>query len=203
MASAAFQRFRFSFFEDPDSPRNGLDLKAVAALEGDERDRAEDMLLQYLPDTRGVIGLGTLRSRRAETALVQLFEAERGSDFGRAGIYLAKALWEIRPDPRWIEPVIDALASAGEPVQRQAAAIALHDVRDPAAAPTLVRALEDPDALVRHHAARALLSLHGLPDQSDDLQHVIYRVMSDDRARREGGKRDLLAAIAGRPISAP
>jgi hypothetical protein len=61
MASAAFQRF--SFFEDPDSPRNGLDLKALAALEANERNRAEDMLLQYLPDTRGVIGLGTLRSR--------------------------------------------------------------------------------------------------------------------------------------------
>ena len=57
MASPAFERFRFSFFEDPDLPRNGLDMKALAALEGEERSRAEDMLLQYLPDTRGVIGL--------------------------------------------------------------------------------------------------------------------------------------------------
>jgi hypothetical protein len=57
-----------------------------------------------------------------------------------------------------------------------------------------VRALEDPDAL---------LSLHGLPDTSDDPQHVIYRVMSNNPERRAGGKRDLLAAIAGRPISAP
>jgi len=46
MASPAFERFRFSFFEDPDSPRNGLDMKALAALEGEERSRAEDMLLQ-------------------------------------------------------------------------------------------------------------------------------------------------------------
>jgi hypothetical protein len=101
MASQAFERFRFSFFDDPDSPRNGLDTAALAALEGDERNRAEDLLLQYLPDTRGVIGLGILRSRRAETALVPLFEAERRSGFGSAGIYLAKALWQIRPDPRW------------------------------------------------------------------------------------------------------
>ncbi len=43
MASAAFERFRFSFFEDPDSPRNGLDIKALAALEGEERSRAEDI----------------------------------------------------------------------------------------------------------------------------------------------------------------
>jgi hypothetical protein len=82
MASPAFLSFRFSFFEDPDSARNGLDMKSLAALEGEERSRAEDMLLQYLPDTRGVIGLGALRSRRAEPALVQLFEAEQGSGSG-------------------------------------------------------------------------------------------------------------------------
>jgi hypothetical protein len=203
MASAAFERFRFSFFEDPDSPRNGLDLKALAALEGGERGRAEDMLLQYLPDTRGVIGLGTLRSRRAETALVQLFEAERGAGSESAQIYLAKALWQIRPAPRWLEAMVYVLASASEPMQRQDGAMALHDVRDPAAARALVKALDDPERLVRHHAARGLLSLHGLPDQSDDSQHMMYRVMSDDSARREGGKRDLLASIAGRPISAP
>jgi hypothetical protein len=40
MASAAFERFRFSFFEDPDSPRQELDMAAVAALEGDERSAA-------------------------------------------------------------------------------------------------------------------------------------------------------------------
>ena len=34
MASPAFERFRFSFFEDPDSPRNGLDMKALAAHQG-------------------------------------------------------------------------------------------------------------------------------------------------------------------------
>jgi len=91
MASTAFERFRFSFFEDPDSPRNGLDMEALAALEGEERSRAEDMLLQYLPDARGVIGLGALGSRRAETALVQLLEAEQGSDSVER-VYLAKAL---------------------------------------------------------------------------------------------------------------
>jgi hypothetical protein len=40
MTSAAFERFRFRFFEDPDSPRNGLDMAALAALEGEERSLA-------------------------------------------------------------------------------------------------------------------------------------------------------------------
>src|SRR5260370_40854963 len=99
MASPAFERFRFSFFEDRDSPRQGLDMAALAALEGEECSRAEDMLLQYLPDTRGVIGLGALRSRRAGPARVRLFEAGRGPG-SRALIYVAKALWQIRPNPR-------------------------------------------------------------------------------------------------------
>jgi hypothetical protein len=202
MASPAFERFRFSFFEDRDSPRQGLDMAALAALEGEECSRAEDMLLHYLPDTRGVIGLGALRSRRAEPALVRLFEAEQGSG-GSALIYVAKALWQIRPNPRWLKAVIEVLASADEPMRRQTAAEALYDFRDPAAVRALVKVLDDdPEGLVRHHAARGLLALYGLSDKSKDPQHMMYRVMSDNAERREGGKRDILAAIAGRPISA-
>jgi hypothetical protein len=77
MASAAFERFRFSFFADTNAARDGLDTAALAQLEGEERARAEDMLIGCLPDSRGVIGLGVLRSRRAEPQLAQLFEAER------------------------------------------------------------------------------------------------------------------------------
>ena len=163
MASAAFERFRFSFFEDPDSPRNGLDMKALAALEGAERSRAEEMLLQYLPDTRAVIGLGALGSRRAEPALVQLFDAEQGSG-NSAQIYLATALWQIRPDPRWLKAVIEVLASADEPMRRLTAAEALYHFRDAASVRALVKSLDDPEPLVRHHAARGLLAFHGLPD---------------------------------------
>jgi HEAT repeat protein len=201
MASAAFERFRFSFFEDPDSPRDGLDMNALAALQGEERSQAEDMLLQYLPDTRAAIGLGALASRRAEPALERLFEAEQGSD-SSAQIYVAKALWQIRPHPRWLEAVIEVLASADEPMQRLTAAEALYDFRDAASVSALVKSLDDPEGLVRHHAARGLLALHGLPDDSEEPQHMMYRVMSDDAERHEGGKRDILAAIAGRPISA-
>ena len=52
-----------------------------------------------------------------------------------------------------------------------------------------------------------LLMIHGLSEEADVMkqhnpEHMMYRVMADDPARREGGKRDILAAIAGRPISA-
>jgi hypothetical protein len=53
LASAAFERFRFSFFEDQTSARDGLDTLALAELRGEEVTRAEDLLIGFLPDARG------------------------------------------------------------------------------------------------------------------------------------------------------
>lgn len=212
--SAAFERFRFSFFEDPNSARDALNSASLRQLAGEERERAEDMLIAFLPDSRAVIGLGVLRSRHAERQLTELFDAERhaqfeakhnpGSDwYPFALLYLARALWLIDPDPRWPAAAIDVLGSAGDWVQRQEAAEALFGVRDPAAARALIGALDDPDALVRYHAARGLLAIHDVAVDTKDLEHMVYRVMADAAARREGGKRDILAAIDDRPIPAP
>jgi hypothetical protein len=66
MPSAAFDRFRFSFFEDTDSARQGLEKTALAQLEGDERAQAEDMLLRYLPDSRAV-SVAVTGGHRGET----------------------------------------------------------------------------------------------------------------------------------------
>ena len=41
---------------------------------------------------------------------------------------------------------------------------------------------------------------HGLPVDALNPPEMLYREMADDPARREGGKRDRLAAIAGREI---
>ena len=162
--------------------------------------------------SRAVIGLGVLRSRRAEPQLVELFEAERQAQLDAKGnsgsawyahglMDLARALWLIDPDPRWPVAAIDALADGREWTERMEAAMALYDVRDPVVVPPLIGALDDADALVRYHAARGLLAVHGLPVDTKDLDHMVYRVMSDAAARRESGKEDILAAIAGRPIS--
>ncbi len=212
MTSTAFERFRFSFFEDPNSARDALDSASLCQLVGEERMRAEDMLIAFLPDSRAVIGLGVLRSRRAEPQLVELFEAERQAQLDAKGnsgsawyahglMDLARALWLIDPDPRWPVAAIDALADGREWTERMEAAMALYDVRDPVVVPPLIGALDDADALVRYHAARGLLAVHGLPVDTKDLDHMVYRVMSDAAARRESGKEDILAAIAGRPIS--
>lgn len=215
--SSAFERFRWSFFEDENWWRDGLDKSALLELEGDQRGRAEAMLLRHLPDDRGIIGLGELRSQRARPQLLRLFDAERQAQrkARRAPdsdwlpyrmLNLAKALWQIQPDPSSLAVVTDVLASADLDLQRMDAAIALAVFRDPGAVRALVQALDDPAKLVRHHAARSLLLIYGLQDEADIMEHgsehMMYRVMSDDPVRHAGGKRDILAAIAGRPLAA-
>jgi HEAT repeat protein len=214
MASAAFERFRFSFFEDGNSARDGLDTAALAQLAVEEAARAEDMLIAFLPDSRGVIGLGALRSRRAQPRLAELFEAARPSppDGGKRVadgfwssdelVYLAKALWRISPDARWLAAIIEVLARNRDCTQRQIAAEALYDICDPAAAGAFIKALDDPDSQVRYHAARGLLAIHGLPAESKDPEHMMFRLMAKAPARHESGKHDILAAIRGRPIAA-
>jgi HEAT repeat protein len=117
-------------------------------------------------------------------------------------IALARALWQIDRNPRWPASIIAVLTSASDPIERQTAAQALCDIRDPAAVTALRETLDAPEPLVRYHAGRGLLIIHGvmpeaaLPPVGSD--HMLYRVMSKDPARREGGKQDILAAIAGR-----
>ena len=208
MASAAFERFRFSFFEDNNSARDGLATSALAELQSEEASRAEEMLIGFLPDTRAVIGLGILQSRRADPELTRMFEAEQRAQREAADnkpwpidqlVYLAKSLWRIRPDRRWLDAILGILGAGGD-WQRQMAVEELRGVSDPVVVPALIGALDDSEPLVRHHAARGLLEMHGLSTESWEPTHMMFRIMSKDAARREHGKQDILAVIDGRPI---
>jgi HEAT repeat protein len=212
MISDAFRRFEFSFFHDPKSAQDALDTASLAALAGDERLRAEDMLIAFLPDARAVIGLGVLRSQKAAPSLQHLFDdelkeqaeaardAQKQHEWNPRGLL---CLGRIEPDPRWPVPAIAELTSAPEWVHRQEAAEALSVMRTPEAVAALTKALDDGDGLVRFSAARGLLALYGLSYDVADIQSMVYRVMADDAARRAGGKRDVLAAVAGRTMAPP
>ena len=114
MSSAAFQRFQASFLGDgSEAARDQLDTRALAELDGDERVRAVDLLIANLPEIRAVIGLGVLRSRKAEPQLVQHFATERPSLSWKL-IALARALWRIQPDRRWLEACERTWAGRGE-----------------------------------------------------------------------------------------
>ena len=204
--SAAFERFRHAFFDDWDE-RNGIDTDALLKLEGYDRALAEEMLLRTLPKLdekwRVVVGLGLLRSRRAVPTLAHLYGVEREDQpAGLSALTLAKALWRITRDPRWLAGILETLAKAEE-TQRQMAVEELADVYDPAVVQPLIAALDDPASLVRYHAAAGLLSIHGVPFETGKPGCPIYQVMKADPEIRAAGKRYVLGAIDGRPLRAP
>jgi HEAT repeat protein len=212
--SDAFKRFAYSFFEDPTSAQDALDTASLATLQGDERTLAEDKLVAFLPDSRAVIGLGVLRSKKAEPLLKQLFDDElkeqaaaardgqQQDEYNPLGLlFLVRALWLIEPDPRWPVPAIEVLGAAHEWVHRQEAAEALSVMHVPEAVAALTNGLDDKEALVRFSAARGLFAIYGLSYDIKDTQSAVYRVMADDAARHADGKRDVLAAVAGRAMA--
>lgn len=213
MTKSMFERFRYSFFDDPYSARDGLDLEALEALQGSDRDKAEDLLLAYLPDARGIIGLGVLRSKKAAVALQNIFnehvealhqaQATNNQDLlPWKLIEASKALWMIAPGPAYRDALIDVYNFSTDDFARLHAVEALYVVHDPVAVQLLMRALDDSDSLVRTHAGRALLAIHGLPsDAAYDKEHMLYKVMSSEAERHRRGKDEILAAIAGRAIA--
>ncbi len=211
--SPAFDAFRYSFLEDANLECDGVDMASLKTLQNREREMAERMLIEALPDLRAVIGLGVLRSRRAEPRLIELFEFECAAAQAariagdrrwraRALIPIAQALWRIAPQPRYARAIAGTLRCAPSWTERMDAGMALAEMPLPEVEDALIEALDDRDALVRHHAARALLTIHGLDFDARAINHMVYRVMAEDPERREGGRRDVIAAADGAPRQA-
>ena len=201
-ASADFERFRLSFFEDKDLPRNGLDTAVLRQVKGKERRDAERMLIRFLPDARGIIGLGALRSTRAEPQLRRLFMAERRAQRAAArpaatgplyAAYLAKALWPIRRHPHYLARCHGFLAFRSPPASDEAA-ISLCVFRHPAAVRALITALDDPERLVRHHAAHCCwqctaCASRTTPQRNDGAHAVSDHVGGRGQARGRQARR--------------
>jgi HEAT repeat protein len=211
--SDAFEAFRFSFLDDPNPGRGGLDTASLLKLENREHHLAERMLIEALPDMRAVVGLGMLRSRRAEPRLIQMFQFEcaaaqaayaAGASQWRAHalIPIAQALWRIAPQACYARVIAGTLRCAARWTERMDAGMALAEMPLPEVEDALIEALEDRDALVRHHAARSLLAIHGLDFDARAINHMVYRVMAEDPERREAGRRDVIAAADGAPRQA-
>ncbi len=209
--SLEFEDFRRSFFGAATESCDGLDFAALAALRGREQRTAEAMLLNALPETRAIAGLGALASRRARRRLAALFEQESAGACaarlsgdetwsGAALIAAAAALWRIAPHYRYARAAMGRLRDAASPAERTDAAIALGRMPTDEVDRALERALDDDDALVRHYAARALLELHGVAVNARAAHGMIYRVMASHAERRAAGRRDLAAAIFDLPL---
>ncbi|MEA2573473.1 MAG: internalin [Chloroflexia bacterium] len=161
MSTPDWDRFYESFFGDPYMAwHDGLDIDALLALEGKERAEAERLLLEGLKsnDSRPARGLEALRSQQSAEPLKERLKSASGTDL----INTARALWEIERYPRAADVLITVLHAAPFWGERLDAAKALEMVNTPESIDALWRALDDPEALVRHHAVASLLELHGI-----------------------------------------
>ena len=173
--SDAFEAFRHEFFADPD----GFDLDNLRALEGRERLQAERVLLAALPDPCAILGLSALATARAKRKLQALFERERAHG-GDLMIAAASACWAMAPHPRYALAVAERLKMAPASSERRDAAAALAGMPTPEIEDALDGALDDIDPLVRHHAARALLTLYGAPIDATGLRTLAQRIVGRD-----------------------
>jgi hypothetical protein len=171
---------------EPRSARGGFDLAALAALEGRERRLAEQRL-----------------SRRFERECAKAQAAYAAGDENWRGdllIATAAALWRVAPQERCARVLIGRLRFARARAERMDAAAALAEMPTAEVARALNEALDDRDALVRHHAARALLAIHGVEIDPRAGQSMVHRVMAGEAERRETGRRNIAAAVARNPL---
>ena len=182
--SSEFDRFYESYFGDPYMAwHDGLDTQALASLEGEEREEAEQMLIAGLDsgDARPASGLGVLRSKKA----VGKLKESLSDSYGDKRIRIARALWEIEEWPPSVKIMVDELKNGSFWGTRLDAARYLGEMKAPSAVPALWEALNDPEGLVRHHAAAALLIIYGIQDESDWQDNPLtIDIMSDDKAEQ-------------------
>ncbi len=201
MASNAFSSFYESYFGDPYMAwHDGLDTESLLRLEGAELAEAERLLIAGLQtsDPRPAAGLATLRSAPAAPALKALLPQATGD----VRVQTALALWQIEQYPLAVPALIGVLQAASWS-ERLNAAMALQYVRTPQSVAALLRALHDPEDLVRSHAADSLLAIHGLED-ADPPDALSIAVMSDDAKERQAAIAALTRRIAtaGTPLDA-
>jgi hypothetical protein len=161
MPSNEWEYFMDNFFGDPYMMwHDGIDPTAASRLQGEERTKAEKMLIESM--NRGnywaPMGLREMKSKKAIPYMKELIETA----YSRLGIEIAVALNVIENTTDYVPYLIHALQNVSSPYDRFAAAIALREFGTPEAIDALFEAIKDPDYLVRNHASESLLAIHGL-----------------------------------------
>lgn len=211
--SAPFQDFHRNFVANPsdlEQIRHGLDLRVFDRLTPDERAEAERLLLERLAgggDSRAAVGLGVLKSQAAVAPLRRAIALQPGKGAMASAAY-AEALWRINRDPQAIEAV--STLAADPRVHESArvdAVVALAGMPSPQAAQAMETLLgSDAAYLVRYHAFKGLLKLHGYSArEADDLTGALAPHLAGAHARpaaRETVQARLVELLAGRALAA-
>jgi len=163
---------------------DGIDEKSVTYLKGEEREKAEDMLIESLAEGNyyAAMGLRELRSEKAIPALLEhLF-----SGSGKLTVEISVALCMIKDTFEYVPHIIDVMKKHPFWTQRMSAAIALRRFPTEDVVEALYeRVAKDPDYIVRNHASETILFLHGL-EPSISMHKEIFKLMITDYDKSDG-----------------
>jgi len=184
LSSPEWNRFMDNYYGDSYMMwHDGIDEKSVTKLNDEEREKAEDMLIQSLEDGShyGAIGLRELRSKKAIPFLIDNLE----SGGGTLKVEIAVALCLIEYNLVYLPHIIDVLRSGGFWSYRIDAARALRRFPTEEVVEALFESVaKDSEYLVRNHASETILFLHGLHPQISEhkeiFQHMIVNFDVDD-----------------------
>ncbi|MEM8885662.1 MAG: HEAT repeat domain-containing protein [Planctomycetota bacterium] len=156
--------------------------RAVAAFKAQKLQTSEDLLLEVQSNRQGLRGpaaylLASLGDDEEQNVVARVFLSSKD----KPGGLLALAAAELR-DPDLAE-AITPLYRSEDPIEREAAAMALRDHPEPAA-DVLLRLYADPDRRVRRAAARTLAELEGMLKSAAFHAAVDEALSSESEAKR-------------------
>ncbi len=191
MPSSEWKRFKDNYYGDPYMMfHDGIDETSVRSLEGEERKKAEEMLIESMQQGThwGAIGLRELRSK---TAVPYLKKALSGS-MDTLKVEIAVALTLIENDLVYVHEITYVLRHGGS-WSRMVAARSLRRFPHEHVVEALFEAVaKDSEYLVRNHASETILFLHGLNPGISELKEyqnifklmIVYYDVVDDEARK-------------------
>jgi hypothetical protein len=179
MPSAEWNRFMENYYGDPYMMwHDGIDEKSVIPLKGEEREKAEDMLIKSLEEGShyGAIGLREMRSTKA----VPILEKQLEVSIGILAVEIAVALSMIKDTLEYVTHILAALKLSPFWTHRMHAARALRRFPTEEVVEALFESLaKDHEYLVRNHASETILFLHGLEPSISSHKEIFKHMIVD------------------------
>ena len=184
MPSAEWNYFLENYYGNPYMMwHDGIDETSVLPLKGEEREKAEDMLIHSLEEGShyGAIGLREMRSTKA----VPILEEQLDQTTGTLAVEIAVALCMIKNTLEYVPHILVALKMSPFWSDRIRAARALRRFPTNEVVESLFESIaKDPDYLVRNHASETILFLHGLQPSismhKEIFKHMIVEFETND-----------------------
>lgn len=189
MLSKEWKYFIENYYGDPYMMwHDGIDEKSVIPLKGQEREKAEAMLIESLEEGShyGAMGLREMRSTKAVPILKDRLERS----IGTLAVEIAVALCIIENTLEYIPHIMAALKLSPFWSDRIRAALALRRFPSEEVVKALFESVaKDHDYLVRNHASETILFLHGLQPSismhKEIFTHMIVEFTKDDETSIE------------------